>query len=178
MKKIIMFMLVAFCISGTVMAQRSQNLKFSVGPELSIPTGNFSTGYSFGIGGTAQAELPVQQNFNVTGTAGIIFYNGKSVGNGYKYSGLTIIPIRIGGKYFFTEGIYGAAQIGIGIINKEYSTAFAYSPQIGYEFRTNSGKAVDVSFKYDGYSSKEKNEYGVLIGGTLSAIGFRAAYIF
>ncbi len=171
MKKIIMFTLVALCTSGVVMAQRSQNLKFSVGPELSIPTGNFSTGYSFGIGGTAQAELPVQQNFNVTGTTGIIFYNGKSVGGGYKNSGLTIIPIRVGGKYFFTEGVYGAAQIGVGIINKGLGTAFAYTPAIGYEFRTKSGKAVDVSFKYDGYSAKQEV-------GTLSAFGFRVAYIF
>ncbi len=175
MKKIILLSLFALSISSFVMAQSESRLKFSVGPELSIPTSTFSLGWSFGIGATAQVEMPVQQNFNVTGTAGIIVYNGKSVGNGLKNASLSIIPIRVGGKYFFTQGVYGAAQLGIGIINRYNGTAFAYSPQLGYEFRTNSGKAIDLSLKYDGYSGKNSlsNE-----GYTLSAIGVRVAYIF
>lgn len=168
MKKIIVFTLVALCTSGLVKAQNDDKLKVSVGPELSIPVGNFSTGWSFGIGATAQVEIKLQDRLNGTATGGVIFYNGKSIGGGLKQTGITIIPIRVGGKYFFTEGIYGAAQIGVGFINKGIGTAFAYSPQLGYEFRTKSGKAVDASFKYDGYS---KN-------GTLGAIGFRVAYVF
>lgn len=171
MKKVILFSLIALGIANGVKAQSEQRFKFSVGPELSIPTGTFSNGWSFGIGGTAQVEVPVQQNFNVTGTAGIILYNGKTVGNGLKNTSLSIIPIRVGGKYFFTQGVYGAAQLGLGIINRGFGTAFAYSPQIGYEFRTNSGKAIDLSFKYDGYSAKSEV-------GTLSAFGIRVAYIF
>lgn len=161
----------AICTSSLVMAQRQPAFKFSIGPELSIPTGNFSTGWSFGIGGTAQAEIKLQDNLNGTATTGIIFYNGKSLGGGVKNTGLTIIPIRVGGKYFFTEGIYGAAQIGVGILNRGFGTAFAYSPQLGYEFKTKSNKAIDATFKYDGYSAKSDV-------GTLGALGFRLAYIF
>ncbi|MBC7422156.1 MAG: hypothetical protein H7334_01745 [Ferruginibacter sp.] len=177
MKKIIMFTLVALCASGAVMAQRSQNFKFSVGTELLFPTGSFATGYSFGIGATAQAEIPVQQNLNVTGTTGIIFYNGKSLG-GVKNTGLNIIPIKAGVKYFFTDGIYGAAQLGIGILNKGGGTAFAYTPAIGYEFRTRRGRALDVSFKYDGYSVKDYITRIGNVGGTLSEFGFRTALRF
>lgn len=171
MKRIILLSFIALSISGIVKAQNEQRLRFSVGPELSIPTGTFSLGWSFGIGATGQVEIPVQQNFNVTGTAGLIVYNGKTVGNGYKNTSLTIIPIRVGGKYFFTQGVYGAAQLGLGIINRGFGTAFAYSPQLGYEFKTNSGKAIDLSLKYDGYSGKAEV-------GTLSAVGVRVAYIF
>ena len=174
MKKIILFGLIACSFSSNLKAQTDQKFKFSVGPELSIPTGTFSNGWSFGIGGTAQVEVPVQQNFNVTGTAGVILYNGKTVGNGLKNTSLTIIPIRVGGKYFFTSGIYGAAQLGIGIINRGNGTAFAYSPQLGYEFKTNSDKAIDLSLKYDGYSGKNALKEGY----TFSALGIRVAYIF
>ena len=61
--------------------------------------------------------------------------------------------------------------MGIGILNKlnnEGGTAFAYSPQIGYEFKTKTDKKIDATFKYDAYS---KN-------GTIGALGFRLAYIF
>lgn len=164
-------MLVVFLTSAMATAQNDSKFKISVGPELSIPTGTFSIGWSFGIGGTGQVEIKLQENLFGTATAGVVFYNGKSLGAGLKNTGLTIVPIRVGGKYFFTEGIYGAAQIGIGILNRNSGTAFAYSPQIGYEFKTRSDKAIDASFKYDGYSAKAAV-------GTLGAIGFRVAYIF
>jgi hypothetical protein len=64
--------------------------------------------------------------------------------------------------------VYGALQAGVAFLNNGGGTAFAYSPQLGYEFKTKTDKAIDASFKYDGYS---KN-------GTLGAVGVRIAYIF
>lgn len=167
MKRTFLTSMLVLIISLAGFAQTEKGFKFSVGPELALPTGSFGTGYSFGIGATAQIEKLFQDKLYGTGTAGIIFYNGKSVGNGLKNSGITIIPIKAGVKYFLTDGIYAGLQAGVGIINKGIGTAFAYSPLIGYEFNTKSGKAVDATFKYDGYS---KN-------GTLGGIGFRVAYI-
>lgn len=172
MKKIIVFTLMAICTSCMVMAQNEPGFKFSVGPELGFATGSFSNTHSIGFGATIQAEVSLQEHLYGTATTGIIIYNGKSIaGTNTKQKSLTIIPVRVGAKYFLSGGVYGAAQIGVAFLsnNALYNgTAFAYSPQLGYEFKTKSGKAVDATFKYDGYS---KN-------GTLGALGFRLAYIF
>ena len=152
------------------MAQNAQSFRFSVGPELGFATGTFANTHSIGVGATIQAEIPLQQNLYGTATTGFIAYGGKSIAGGTtKEKSQSIIPFKVGVKYFFMGGFYGAAQIGIGILgNYEKGTAFAYTPQIGYEFKTKSGKAVDATIKYDGYSKSR----------TIEAIGFRLAYIF
>ena len=168
MKRITVFTLLAIFLSPFAKAQSQPAFKFSLGPELGFASGAFSNTHSIGIGATVQAEVSLQEHLYGTATFGVISYNGKSSGVGYKYKGETIIPLRVGAKYFLSGGIYGALQAGVGFLNNGGGTAFAYSPQIGYEFNTKSGKALDATFKYDGYS---KN-------GTLGAIGFRVAYIF
>ncbi len=171
MKKIPLFLLMAFCASSALLAQNQPAFKFSVGPELGFATGTFATSHSVGIGASVQAEISIQEHLFGTATFGIISYAGKSYGSGLKYAGQTIIPLRIGAKYFLSGGVYCALQAGVGFLNKlnnEGGTAFSYSPQVGYEFNTKKGKAVDATFKYEGYS---KN-------GTKGALGFRLAYIF
>ncbi len=170
MKKIIVFTLLSLFISAIAVAQDAQSFRFSVGPELGFATGTFSNTHSIGIGATIQAEMPLQQNLYGTATTGIIVYSGRSVaGTNLKANSQSIIPIKVGIKYFLMGGFYGAAQLGIGILgNYAKGTAFAYTPQVGYEFKTKSGKAVDATIKYDGYSK----------AGTIEAIGFRLAYIF
>ena len=170
MKKKVLLPFLGLLMTGLVNAQDAQKFRFSVGPELSFASGSFAITHSVGFGATIQGEIPLQQNLYGTATTGFIVYGGKSVaGTNLKATSQTIIPIKVGIKYFFVNGFYGAAQIGVGILgNNAKGTAFAYTPQIGYEFKTKSGKAVDATFKYDGYS---KN-------GTIEAVGFRLAYIF
>ena len=170
MKRKVLLPFLALFISGFVIAQDAQKFRFSVGPELSFATGSFAITHSVGVGATIQAEIPLQQYLYGTATTGFVGYGGKSIAStNLKATSQTIIPIKVGIKYFFIGGFYGAAQIGVGILgNNAKGAAFAYTPQIGYEFKTKSGKAVDATFKYDGYS---KN-------GTIEAIGFRLAYIF
>lgn len=170
MKKIVICTFLSLMISGLVMAQNAQSFRFSVGPELGFAIGSFADTHSVGIGATIQAEIPLQQNLYGTATTGFIVYGGKSIGGtNEKRKSQNIIPLKVGVKYFFMGGFYGAAQLGLGILgNYAKGTAFAYTPQLGYEFKTKSGKSVDATIKYDGYS---KN-------GTIEAIGFRLAYIF
>jgi len=179
MKKIFMAIVGIAFFSGSF-AQKNEDSKFhfSVGGELGFATGTLNNSHSVGIGGTAQAEYNVAPNTNVTLTAGVISYAGKSYISGTKYNATTIIPVRGGIKYFFAGGLYGAAQLGLGFFNNYVddrgviygaSTAVAYSPVIGYEFNVNSGKAFDVAFKYDGYAT-QSNAFG--------SVGFRVAYKF
>ena len=97
-------------------------------------------------------------------------YFGKSIAPGVKYSATTILPLRIGARYYVGDGLHFGAQLGVGFVNYVTSTtAFAYSPQVGYNFRTARGKAIDATFKYDAYA---------VSGGTLAAVDIRIAYIF
>jgi hypothetical protein len=168
MKKTMVCMMVALGTSFLAMAQTDSKFKFSFGPELSLATGAFSDTHSFGIGASVQAEVLLQEHLYGTATFGLISYNGKSYGSGTKFKGETFLPLRVGAKYFLSGGVYGALQAGVAFLNNGGGTAFAYSPQLGYEFKTKTDKAIDASFKYDGYS---KN-------GTLGAVGVRIAYIF
>jgi hypothetical protein len=167
MKKVILFTVFALVISLVSFAQLDNKFKFSLGAEFGVVTGSYSNGYSFGIGGTGQAEFPIQDKLKGTVTGGIVFYNGKSIGGGQKNTGISAIPIRVGGKYYLTSSVYGALQIGVGFLNKGLGTAFAYSPQIGYEFLSKNNKPVDIGFKYDAYA---KN-------GTLGSLGIRLALV-
>lgn len=167
MKKSVLIVALTLFVSLTGFAQK-ENFKFSVGAELGFAAGSFSNTHSIGIGGSAQAEFPLQDKLNGVAYGGILFYNGKSYSNNLKYTGMTIIPVRVGVKYFLADGFYGAFLAGLGFLgNYGSGAAFSYSPQIGYEFNTKSGKAVDATIKYDAYS---KN-------GTIGAVNFRLAYI-
>jgi hypothetical protein len=168
MKKIIALAFIVFSTTSAIFAQSQSGFKFSVGPELGFPTGSFSDSHSFGIGVTGQVEISLQEHLYGTITGGVMSYNGKSSGAGFKYKGTTVVPLRVGVKYFLSGGIYTALQVGVGFLNNGLGTAFAYSPQIGYEFKNKNDKKIDATFKYDAYSKD----------GTIGAIGFRLAYIF
>ncbi|MFT3679721.1 MAG: hypothetical protein QM791_05585 [Ferruginibacter sp.] len=167
MKKIILASVISV-LSLAAVAQKDNNFQISVGAELGFATGSFSNTHSIGFGATAQIETPIQDKLQAVAYGGILSYNGKSVGGGTKFEGITIIPLRVGVKYFLTGSVYGAFQAGLGILgNGADGTAFSYSPQLGYEFKTNSGKPIDATFKYDAYS---KN-------GTIGAFNIRLALV-
>ena len=171
MKKLLLSAIAITVISLSASAQDRSSFRFSVGAELGIPTGGFSSSHSFGIGGTAQAEISLQENLMGTATAGFLIFKGKSIPNtsNANFPEQTIIPIRIGVKYFLTTGIYGAFQTGVGFLgNNASGTAFAYSPQIGYEFESKNNKSFDISLKYDGYAKS---------GGSIGYFGIRLAKV-
>ena len=91
--------MVALSTSSLILAQSQASFKFSAGPELGFATGSFSNTHSIGIGGTAQAEVYLQEHLYGTATFGIISYNGKSNGAGTKYKGETFLPLRVGAKF-------------------------------------------------------------------------------
>jgi hypothetical protein len=170
MKKITLAIL-SIAISFGAFAQKEDDKKlhFSIGPEVGFATGDFSLTHSVGFGATGQAEYNVGTGTDITFTVGYLSYVGKSAGSGIKFKAAGILPLKAGVKYVLTGSLYGAAQLGVGIFNNGGGSAFAYTPMIGYEFSTNSGKAIDASLKYDGYSKNSAN---------LGSVGIRLAYIF
>lgn len=175
MKKLIVAAIIIITYSVPSFAQNENKFSFSIGPELGFATGSFSNTHSVGTGGTVQAEYYVQDKLKATATFGILAYIGKTVtitNQKFKYPSQTIIPLRVGGKYFLTGGVYAGLQTGVAFLsNYASTTAFAYSPLVGYEFKTKSDKSIDATLKYDGYSAGG----GV---GTIGALGIRLAYVF
>ncbi|MES2893318.1 MAG: hypothetical protein V4725_14935 [Bacteroidota bacterium] len=162
------FLLIFISLSAT--AQTERTLKFSVGAELGFASGSFSNTHSIGTGVTAQAEYQLAEKLRATATTGFLVYAGKSQGTNLKNTAQTIIPIRGGIKYFLAGGAYVGAQSGLAILGSyDKNVSFAYSPLLGYEFMTKSGKSLDATLKYDAYSGSN---------GTIGAIGVRLAYVF
>jgi hypothetical protein len=170
MKKILVLTTITLCFSLMVKAQKDGLTRFSLGPEIGIATGTFANGWGFGIGASIQAEHFFQENLSGTAYFGVLDYFGKSNGVGSKNTSTTILPLRVGGRYYIGDGFHVGAQIGVGFVSYVGSTTgFAYSPQIGYNFKTSKGQSIDATFKYDGYA---------VSGGSLTALGIRVAYIF
>ena len=191
MKKILMAVIGTAVLTGAFAQKKKFNdskFHFSAGAELGIATGPFSDAHSVGFGVSGQAEYTIADKTNVTATVGVIGYPGRKVANnnGYRYSNTTIVPIKAGIKYFLTGGFYTAAQLGVGIFDNYVDvktttpgypygtyygseTAIAFTPMLGYEFQSNSGKAFDASFKYDLYARQ---------GGAFGSVGLRLAYKF
>ena len=165
MKKIILTLLIVVSISLSANAQNEtsvkKDFKFSIGVNAGIPVGDIKPFSSFVIGGDLQGELGVAPTFGLTLSAGYLNYLGKS---GLSSTGY--IPILLGGKYYFTDKIYGHAQFGLSLsTEKDGGSAFTYAPSIGYVV----SEKFDVAIKYQ---SATKNSFNV------SFIGIRIAYSF
>ncbi len=182
MKKSILLSVLIICASITAMAQPGQGkFRFSIGPEIGYVTGTYHASWNLGAGGSAQAEYFVKDNVSITVLGGFVGYLGTTVPGypGYKYQALNIIPVKAGIRYYIGESFHVGAQLGVGFIDNGagHSTAFAYSPVIGYNFKTSNDKGIDFSIKYDGYAFNQ-NDIPNGYGGTFGAVGIRLAYIF
>lgn len=170
MKKLCAMAIIAIACSQSVLAQGG-GTNLSIGPELMTTTGNAGDTWGIGIGGSAQAEHFFKDKISGLGYFGFNIFNGKSIPGltNVKYKAMNIIPIRVGARYYITEGFHTGAQLGVGFMSSggNSNTALAYSLQVGYNFSTKKGRSVDAALKYDGYSKS---------GGTFSSIGLRLAY--
>lgn len=156
---------------ATVTAQSKNSVKqpvFSAGLEIGLPAGDFKEAHKLGLGVTIQGEYPAADKVGVTLSAGYLSFAGKTfefMGDKYKSEAQGVIPVLAGAKYYFTDDIYGHAQIGLSFFNHGVGSAFTYSPGVGIKASDN----IDVLVKYQAAS---KN------GSTASFIGARVAYTF
>jgi hypothetical protein len=162
MKKLI-FTVAVVIAAFSANAQKSSDLKFSVGAEIGAVTGNLNTAYSAAIGATAQADYNVQTDLALTLNTGVIILTGKNVGNNLKVKSATLIPLLIGAKYYFTPKAYGAAQLGTSLnAAKGAGSVFTYVAGVGYKFT----EQIDALLKYTGYSG-DGGTFGIRLGFTL-----------
>jgi hypothetical protein len=167
MKKYLLCFVVGIALVSSSSAQKDNSkIKFNVGAELGIATGNLNIAYSLGIGATAQLEYAMDEKSSITLNSGIIQYIGKKISipgvAAAKVRNNAVLPILAGVKYDFASNFYGSAQLGVSVFagSSGLGSKFTYIPGLG--FRIN--EKLDALLKYTGYSDA---------GG---AFGVRVAY--
>lgn len=165
-----LFILTLVISSFAVIAQDESGkvLKFSIGVDAALPLGDWDNIYSFGIGGSAQADYMVAPELGLTLHAGYLNLSGKDynvLGTNAKYPSLGLVPVLAGIKYYFSPKFYGSAQLGATFVTEGGGSLFTYAPGIGYYFSEN----LDAGIKYTGMSDD---------GESVSLLGLRIAYTF
>jgi len=114
MKRICFFSICLFLLVQAGNAQKGNN-QISIGPELDLPIGNFSTAYSVGFGGTVKGLYGIGTAGQITLTTGYLHFKGKSgTNNGYSFADqtFTIIPYMLGYRHNFKPW-YVEPQVGL-----------------------------------------------------------------
>jgi hypothetical protein len=180
---VVLLGLVAFSSSASF--AQAGKINFGVGADVVLPIGAFADAYNIGIGGTARGQYVVNDMISLMATAGFISFGGKDVG-GFKLESGSMIPILVGGKYYFTPSgsrFYGGADLGISIFKTSVnvpsfnfqtgqvtttsvsgsSSEFTFQPMIGMEMPMGSGNTkLDIAARFQVVSGG--NGLGVRIG--------------
>jgi hypothetical protein len=172
--------LLSFIITATTGTYaQHKKLNFSIGPEVSVPT--FSGITSPGIGGSISLEHFFSGKIAATIDISYNYFKGN-VFDFFKQdtiNGFSVMPVLVGGKYFFTDKFYisGAAGLIIGLHNA--GNHLALSPGAGFLIPVSASSKIDLGVNLTGvpvgYSFSENS---FLNKGGYSFLSFRIAYVF
>lgn len=161
----------------------SSGIILSVGADAGIPTGNLSNNYSWSLGGSVQADIPVLSNqLFVTVNAGYnnIFGKKNIDGTGLDQPNIQLLPVKAGLKYFPVSHFYVQGEAGAAfLLNKsdlvgdDKSAAFLYAPQIGYQFPLGGKSYLDAGVRYEGTT-----KFSSVYNDKVNFFGLRVAYAF
>ncbi len=146
----------------------SDGVKFSIGVDAGLPTGNFSNYYNWNLGGSVQADIPViSKQLYVTVNAGYDNFFGKknipaitspavSGETPFDQPNIQLLPVKAGLKFFPAGGFYIQGEAGAAfVLNKsdvgfDKSAAFIWAPQVGYQFNIGGNNYIDAGVRYQG----------------------------
>lgn len=171
MKKVFLSLLALSAIGFNAVGQTAASTKLSIGTDLAVPTGNFAILSGIGYGGSAKAEFNMGSSVWLTGSAGYLNFPYKKVWTDLEQEyeidmgSMSGIPLKVGAKYYFSDLIYGSAELGAAFTSG--ATALIYVPSVGLSVPLGK-QALDVDARYESWSN----------GGTTSFLGIRAAYSF
>ena len=133
---------------------------WSVGAALAggNPMGDFGNFAKLGMGGVVWGAYNLDQNLSLTGKIGYLSFSGKDVTIGihtYTYDATTIMPILVGGKYFFMPPgdmrVYGALELGMYNINVAgigSATKVGFAPSVGGQYKIADKMNLDLNINY------------------------------
>jgi opacity protein-like surface antigen len=164
MKKTIFLLMVLSLFAININAQEGK-MHVGAGLELALPIGDWSDAAGTGIGGTARFEYAFTEKIVGMVTAGYISFGGKDVGSfSYSYSAVPFLP---GVKYYFQNGLYGMAELGLHFFSFEFESPafnfggfssggttstseseFTLSLGAGYETKVSDNLYLDANVKF------------------------------
>jgi hypothetical protein len=171
----------------TTSTTTSNGIRYSIGVDAGIPTGNFNNNYKWNLGGSVQADIPVAKQLFVTVNAGYnnVFGETVNVANNnvnttFEYQNVQLLPVKAGLKYFPVSNFYIQGEAGAAfLLNKkdfydDKSVAFVYAPQIGVQFPVSASNFIDAGIRYEGTT-----KYSSAVNGSkVNFVGVRVAYGF
>ncbi|WP_374950285.1 hypothetical protein [Mucilaginibacter sp.] len=146
-------------------AQTTPTKTFSVGLELGLPTNSI---YNIGLGGSGKMELPIVAPVALTFTAGYtsFYYKSALIGSNASQSPAGFVPLKAGGKFYFSPGIYIEADAGTVIeTNYNKNKLFVFDAGPGFVFATGKHSGIDFGIRYENWG-----------GGRLRQTALRVAY--
>ena len=164
--------LLAAIVALTSLATAQSKYFGGVNADVYLPSGTFGDIAGTGFGGSVTFGKPINENISAYVNAGYIMWGKKTVGvPGYSYSySYHMIPIKVGGKYFFGKGgfkPYGMLEVGYSSLGVKtewestyYGTTYSYSgtasetrfgfaPGAGFEYPIGEKMALDVNVRYE-----------------------------
>jgi opacity protein-like surface antigen len=157
-------------------AQDMGRTKFSLGVEAGLPIGEAADFFGSALGGSIKVEIPVTAEIKFTGSGGysVLSYSDdqKAIlqGFGMNTKPETYIPLKVGGKYFFSKNIYGAAELGgVVAVARRGSNGFIWAPGVGISYPVSDRYDIDAGLRYESW---EQGSF------TTSQIGVHVAFKF
>lgn len=167
--KTLAYLLLFTGLSFAAKAQSSlpDTLRIGVGLEGIVPNGDFSKSYSYGVGGSLRADIPITKKWYITVNAGYnnYFTSSNAAANdpqailNVPTPSLQTIPLKLGVKYFLIKTFYLQGEAGETLLAnkaKAYainSSAFTYAPQVGMVFSLKKHTYIDAGIRYEVVSS-------------------------
>ncbi len=172
MRKIYFAIFCVFCLAA---ATKAQALKLGFGPEVSIPSGNASNVSSFGFGGFLKLEQPIATKFSITGTAESTTFLGKKF-LGIRGQNLSYIPVKLGLKYYPSEGFYAEGQCGAAFpVSGDKQTKFTWALGVGsFINRRSSIGQFDFGLRFQGITNAGPQQ---LSGKNSANFGYIALHV-
>lgn len=132
-----------------------------VSASVGIPTGLFSSVYSFAAGGNVGAKYTLSEKSSFTGTTGFLQFFRKGGGEG-----ISFIPVLAGFQFHFIPDAFVSFEAGAALPTYAHGGILAsIVPAAGYQIN----RKLSASLNYTGVA-----QYGLLVGG----INLRVSYFF
>lgn len=168
-----------------VISANAQDKKFSLslGLEGGLPlSAGLKNAYSAAAGGSLRAQYNINEKISATLSAGGTAFLPKDIsgitsGTSTKLDAMLNIPVKVGGKYFFAEKLYGMVELGISSITTISSnnngaavapsySAVVYAPGVGAQLG-----GFDVGLRYETFSKNGSSSFlGLRLGFNLFSI--------
>jgi hypothetical protein len=163
MKPKLLLLVALFVLAVSVNAQNRDGKTFKIGAGalIGLPVGDYANVASLAYGIDLMGEYVVAPKIGITLSAGYLDWALKSGISHYE----SYIPVLLGGKYSFSDKLYGSLQLGVTYQTESGGSAFTFAPGIGYKI----SKKFDLLLKYQSASANSID---------MSFLGLRIGYTF